>query len=56
MNSVLRLRLLRKLRLVAAMLQTAEDTSWDLPQHKDALILAAREDVLALMEEIRKDR
>lgn len=56
MNAVRKLHYLRKLRLVAQHLQTAEDTSWDLPQHKDALILAAREDVLALMEEIRKDR
>ena len=56
MTAVHRLRLLRKLRLVAQLLQTAEDTSWDLPQHKDSLIKGAREDVLRLMEEIRKDR
>lgn len=56
MNAVRKLHYQRKLRLIATLLQTAYDTAFDLPQHKDQLILAAREDVLKLIEEIRRER
>ena len=56
MNAVRRLHYQRKLRLIATLLQTAYDTAWDMRTVKDSLIKAAREDVLALMEEIRKER
>ena len=56
MTRIERLRLQRKLRLIATMLQTAYDTAWDLHAVKDKLIMGAREDVIKLSEEIRKER